>query len=129
MKRPNCCCYWDILCCSFILHSGKNSCNQNFRFNWIKHDEYVWFFLEQRDLQHSSVFKTMWTNLSKTLHWKMCFFFLFLQLDVCSSSLCRMMYVQSLFSHSSAEGGKFLCAHLKSQFKVCTHKHDLWHHN
>ena len=25
---------------------------------------------------------------------------------------------RKLFSHSSAEGGKFLCAHLKSEFKV-----------
>lgn len=34
-------------------------------------------------------------------------------------------HVQSLmFSHSSAEGGKFLCDHLKSKFNMWTNLHD-----
>lgn len=36
------------------------------------------------------------------------------QIDVCTEFDTRM-----LFSHSSAGGGKFICAHLKSQFEAC----------
>lgn len=44
-------------------------------------------------------------------------------------SLRRMMHVaefdsRRLFSRSSVEVEKFLCAHLKSDFKVCVPKHD-----
>lgn len=56
------------------------------------------------DVQRSGKKKKTWPN-NVVL-------FLFLQLDVWASC-CGMMYVRNLFSHSSAESGKFHCAHWK----------------
>ncbi len=37
---------------------------------------------------------------------------------------CAEFDTRRLFSHSSAEAGKFLCAHLKSEFNTCTCEQD-----
>ncbi len=42
---------------------------------------------------------------------------------------CAEFDTRRLFSRSSAEGGKFLCAHLKPELRMFTYKHDLWLHN
>ena len=41
------------------------------------------------------------------------------------NDVCPEFDTRRLFSYSSAESGKFLGAHLKSELKACTYKHDL----
>ena len=99
---------------------------------WWSSTDIVWFtaFYSSEGLKFKEIFwlKGNITFLLKVpLRSKMCF-------SSCAFSwmfepLCAEWCMFSLFLHSSAEGGKFLCARIKSEFKVCTCKHDLWHHS
>ena len=44
------------------------------------------------------------------------------------NDVCAEFDTRSLFSYSSAESGKFLCAQWQSDFKGRAYEHDLWHH-